>query len=530
MVRPSGPGVNFAHGPHRPEVRRRWHSRLSGNVERQDAGHPNGFKDATTDPVRLARWWNELPLANIIAPTGVVFDVIDLDGPHAAALLREHVPDLPDGPLVRSGSGWRHHYLAPTGHGRHVGLLKAGPECGCPDDQGQPKRCGVDFLGTDGYVLLPPSRTSDVYRWLRPLDGVLPSAPDSLLQLLKERERAATAHEGAPVGEVDRTRPGGDYIARTSWAEVLEPHGWQVDHVAGEVTHWRRPGKQQGSSATTGYVGDDCLYCFSSNADPFQAGKSYHRFAAYTFLEHGGDFSAAAAELASRGYGQPDPDVEGFEFGPTEHQDEGQDQDQEPSAHTEGRCPKGVILVRKSGKVQPLRFDCDKWACPTCGPQRALKYAAHAVEVAGGGPLYAAELEEAEWRAAKRMTHRRNMGRMLVRRPEGGALFVTGQHLAAGDRSWSLTEVVLQELVAAMLTQRISRLDWSSDWRPETPLPKVVTDPVVDRITCHPKRMASILQQAGVVAGGYAKMPPEAAAARIRRAAHGGRRPGEHFC
>ena len=50
MVRSSGPGVNFAHWPHRPEVRRRWHSRLSGNVERQDAGHPERLQGRHDGP------------------------------------------------------------------------------------------------------------------------------------------------------------------------------------------------------------------------------------------------------------------------------------------------------------------------------------------------------------------------------------------------------------------------------------------------------------------------------------------------
>src|SRR5262249_20080967 len=66
----------------------------------------------------------------------------------------------------------------------------------------------------------------------------------------------------------------------------------------------RRPGKDHGMSATTGMRSDcrkDLLYVFSPNAAPFTARKSYDKFAAYTLLRHGGDFRAAARQLAHDG-------------------------------------------------------------------------------------------------------------------------------------------------------------------------------------------------------------------------------------
>jgi hypothetical protein len=69
----------------------------------------------------------------------------------------------------------------------------------------------------------------------------------------------------------------------------------------GEVTFWRRPGKNRGISATTGYCGDR-LYVFSSNAHPFAPERAYSKFAAFTLLNCGGDFSKAATILAHHGY------------------------------------------------------------------------------------------------------------------------------------------------------------------------------------------------------------------------------------
>ena len=77
------------------------------------------------------------------------------------------------------------------------------------------------------------------------------------------------------------------------------------------MTHWRRPGKSRGTSATTGLrstEGTELFCVFSSNAHPFAGpnGKpcsSFSKFAAYAVLNHDGDFSAAASELTKQGYG-----------------------------------------------------------------------------------------------------------------------------------------------------------------------------------------------------------------------------------
>jgi hypothetical protein len=100
----------------------------------------------------------------------------------------------------------------------------------------------------------------------------------------------------------DSGRPGDVYTARTTWPDVLEPHGWRVVHRHGDKTYWRRPGKDFGSSATTNHGGSDLLYVFSTST-PFEAPRSYDRFGAYAVLKHGGDFAAAARALAAQGYG-----------------------------------------------------------------------------------------------------------------------------------------------------------------------------------------------------------------------------------
>lgn len=103
------------------------------------------------------------------------------------------------------------------------------------------------------------------------------------------------------------TTPGDDFAAKTPWQEILEASGAKLSHRAGDTEYWTRPGKKvhDGHSASTNHDGHDLLYVFTDGWPPFEPNKGYGKFTAYTYLNHGGDFSAAARELASRGFGVP---------------------------------------------------------------------------------------------------------------------------------------------------------------------------------------------------------------------------------
>lgn len=108
--------------------------------------------------------------------------------------------------------------------------------------------------------------------------------------------------------------PGDDYNARATWTDILTPHGWKYVHGYGDIGYWRREGKTNGWSATTGIrsnSGTELFCCFTSSAHPFEGAgangncTSYSKFAAYATLNHGGDFTDAARELGRLGYGTP---------------------------------------------------------------------------------------------------------------------------------------------------------------------------------------------------------------------------------
>ena len=113
------------------------------------------------------------------------------------------------------------------------------------------------------------------------------------------RCRAPSLAKRAP-----RTGPAIDrattFNRRASWPEILEPAGWRHVYDRGDVGYWCRPGKTHGVSATTNLGGHDRLYVFTSST-PFEPEKSYSKFAAFAVLHHGGDFAAAARDVAADG-------------------------------------------------------------------------------------------------------------------------------------------------------------------------------------------------------------------------------------
>jgi hypothetical protein len=116
-------------------------------------------------------------------------------------------------------------------------------------------------------------------------------------------------HFTIPAGVPDaELRPGDDFNLRgPDWKELLD--GWECVGQTGTERSWRRPGKDEGQSATAGHCkkgdGAELFYVFTSNAPPFTQGEPYTKFAVYALLRHGGDFGAAARDLAAQGYGAP---------------------------------------------------------------------------------------------------------------------------------------------------------------------------------------------------------------------------------
>jgi len=230
------------------------------------AKHPrtaHGLKDATTELAEVVAWWKRWPEANIGLLTGVMFDVLDIDGEEGMAAVNSAVPwnggawdggptgnDTIDGPTVITGRG-HHVYVAATGQGNKAGLLPH-----------------VDWRGKGGYVVAPPSihASGRCYEWFPGwgLDQEIAPAPAWLLELLTkpatfapsqgtcQPQRDGSAYGRAAleqeVGRVLLSREGerNHALNRASFAVGQLIAGREIDDAYGAVEALRRAGEAVG--------------------------------------------------------------------------------------------------------------------------------------------------------------------------------------------------------------------------------------------------------------------------------------------
>jgi hypothetical protein len=186
---------------------------------------------------------------------------------------------------------------------------------------GDPKKAtAIEIKAEGGYFLVPgsPACCHESGRRYEHVAGPFieetPLLSDEQVNVLLRAARSLTqvvapedVRDGPKPAKGDG-RPGDDFNRRGwEWGKILA--GWeQVCRDAQGRVRWRRPGKDKGWSATTGcratQGGHELFYCFTSNGEPFEENRAYSKFSAYALLHHGGDWSAAAAELARQGFGE----------------------------------------------------------------------------------------------------------------------------------------------------------------------------------------------------------------------------------
>lgn len=261
-------------------------------------------------------------------------ELLEVEG--KAMTLMSDVLDLLDGTGLRGlydqlVAGWSEqspsgglHLLYRIGDGDVPGNTKIASR---PAEGATGREVLAETRGAGGFVVLAPS-TGAVHPTGRPYLR-LAGGPESMPTISREQrdQLHAIVHaalDTMPAEEFASTpvpvdakwsttfhtsagdiTPGDDYEARTDWAEILL--GWTLVFTRGNTRYWRRPGKNDGISATTGRADDrDRLYVFTSSTD-FDPEVPYTKFGAYALLHHRGDHAAAAKALADAGHGYRAP-------------------------------------------------------------------------------------------------------------------------------------------------------------------------------------------------------------------------------
>lgn len=287
------------------------------------------YMDAQPDEAEVTSWGRSYSGMGVVCGGPMRLEMLEVEGYglYTAPMVRALMDDNDLGPvwdrivggyLERSPRGGLHwFYRISDGPARGNTKLARRPH---PDEPGKVQVLW-ETRGQGGQTVIAPSGggTSRDGEWAVVRGSVtdIPTltvderdAVYAVLAMVDEMPAADPRPAPSPAGGMftttdDGLRPGDDYNQRTTWDDILTPHGWARVRKMGSGWTWRRPGKTDpGISATTGQAKDgvDRLYVFSTSTE-FEDARPYSKFAAYALLEHRGDWSAAGRALYASGYG-----------------------------------------------------------------------------------------------------------------------------------------------------------------------------------------------------------------------------------
>ncbi len=282
------------------------------------------FQQKPAGAAQVERWFSDHRVNAIAILTGAVSggrEMIDFDAEADTrfSLWCQQVEERCPGLVARLAvektlnSGIHVHYRCETVAGNTP--LARRPH---PDDP-QKSDILIETRGRGGYAAVAPTAGYTIVQGdIANPPTITPAERDSLLEEARSFNRWAPPEQigrsaGARTDRAGQSRPGDEYNERATNEDVLallEAEGWRVSRRFTDSYRLTRPGKDiaDGPSATLGYVAPGVLYIFSSNAPhPFEPGHGYSPFSVLGITRYGGDFIAAARDLAEQGYGQGTP-------------------------------------------------------------------------------------------------------------------------------------------------------------------------------------------------------------------------------
>jgi hypothetical protein len=180
-----------------------------------------------------------------------------------------------------------------------------------PGRKGHPD--GMRYIFWKGNPANTPIMTGEELRQLRWLFSHLDDMPEEKAQRVKA-PKVEMPHA------VDGLTPWTDWANQTTWAQILEPHGWQFMFAGQRDGHpndtWCRPNKKpsDGPSATTAGENGPMYVFTTSSTLPSEKGMS--KLFVYAHYNHNDDMSAAASALSKLGYGVSYDDLAPWEYVP----------------------------------------------------------------------------------------------------------------------------------------------------------------------------------------------------------------------
>lgn len=175
------------------------------------------------------------------------------------------------------------------------------------------KEAGIESRTHGGYVLAPPGFGYSVFQDV-PIPTITVEEHEQLFALARlfnekitiKKVRAVKAYE-----EIYDENPFDHYDNSPAAEKILELHGWDFDYENSQFTHYTRPGKDGGVSAS--YHKDKRFYHFfttSSEFDNDHFNGNYSPVAVKCLLEANNDWKKLYVILRNEGYGKHKPGYE----------------------------------------------------------------------------------------------------------------------------------------------------------------------------------------------------------------------------
>lgn len=167
---------------------------------------------------------------------------------------------------------------------------------------------GVDIQSNGAPIFLPNCWFKDKNAGYTLVNDVeITPIPDDVMQFVLEALQPETPieeikpYKPKPYHFTGEAKPGDIYNALATWAEVLIPLGWMPlgGLKQNGIQYWKRPGKNDGVSASTNWGGYDLLIAFTTST-ALEPNKGYTKFGALTQLQYNGDFRECAKDLVLR--------------------------------------------------------------------------------------------------------------------------------------------------------------------------------------------------------------------------------------
>lgn len=159
----------------------------------------------------------------------------------------------------------------------------------------------IETRGEGGYFVAAPTEGYKVIRGsILLIPEITPRERDIIFEVARSFNQWIDADKREHSEDEVKDRPGdlfnSDISSPDKTIAVLKKHGWTEPKTG----MWRRPGKDEGISATFGKAGENIFYNFSSNSDPFQPNHGYSMFSVVAHLDYNGDFKKFSKELAEQ--------------------------------------------------------------------------------------------------------------------------------------------------------------------------------------------------------------------------------------